>query len=494
MSDFTATADLTPSLIDDVLITIRPVHASRIYGGSKLFEFRKTIPRIVPRRMFLFETGDVAAVTGHIIVESVLSGAPQEIWDATGEIGTARASFERYFNGKNRAYAYKIAEAVRYKSPLTKPAILQLEPGYRSPQHFLYLQHLPALRHNLVSLAVEESFGTLRGALRLPKIENRDVPPFRRLVKRHISKSYFETGTVYADKLLAVAEAGDDAEGFLTLSKSIRAIHFKKKCVGYVVVTFKHGGSVKTGPVILAEDYRQKGVGKALRTAIHTAVRRVGYRKVFGTVPSNNPPAYQYLLSSGYRVEAHLNRAYHSDNDEFVLGRILFPNRGTGPEFVRQLSPTSKFNVISRPSPEHVSFLAREFVSAYCSVPEDWAQRQLKLACAGGSNFKPRFAFAAFDSALLCVAICILKRGGSAKLIVLSRTGHQLSLTGFIDYIIEQVTVRAIVPIRRFYTQVPLKDSDMIQAYSDAGFSPEGVIQQPFSPNVDTVLLAKQSA
>jgi predicted transcriptional regulator len=491
MSEYIATQDLTPSLADDALITILPIHAHRIYDGSKVFELRKAMPRLVPRRMFLYETDGVSAITGHIVIDDVLVGSPEQLWKLTGERAAAKVRFDQYFHGRSLGYAYKIRAALRYAQPVSRSEALNIDPGFRVPQQFLYLQNLPSLRGRLRCVARNEGLDSVVGDLTLPRLTAAERSTFKKLVQEHISMGYLETGRAYAEKLLAISDGGEDPEGFLTTEKSVRTIAYKGKKIGFVVLTFKLGGSVKTGPVILDQRYRGKGVGKLLRKQLHCAATLIGYRKVFATVPADNVSAYSYLLSSGYRIEAHLHRPYHLEHDELVFGFLLDTTRGPGPEFIRQLTPLTAFERIDEPLPDVVTFLRSEFSSAYCRVAEGWAERQLELAKgAQESKFKPRLVFAAGNGHVLALCVCLLKRGGSAKLIVLTRTGHQPSLTAFLQFI--EGEVRSISPsVRRLYTQVPAKDSDMIQSFVDLGCRPEGLIEQPFGPNSDTLILAK---
>ncbi len=219
----------------------------------------------------------------------------------------------------------------------------------------------------------------------------------------------------------------------------------------------------------------------------------MGYRKVFATVPLDNVAAQQYLLASGYRIEAHLDRPYHPKHDELALGYVLDHARGPGPEFIRQITPAECFEQVSEPTPEVASFFQAEFSSGYCKVPEGWATRQLRLACCNQDKaFKPRYMFTASGDRLLAVALCLLKRGGSAKLVMVSGTGHQPSLTHFITFAERQICECCHGQIRRAYTQIPINDTDLIQAFLDAGYRPEGVIEQAYSANSDTLVLGKQ--
>jgi predicted transcriptional regulator/GNAT superfamily N-acetyltransferase len=493
MSQYITTSDPTPSLLDDALMAILPTHAKRIYDGSKTFELRKAIPRLIPRRMFLYETGEVRAVTGHIVIDEVISGPPDQVWRLTQTRATTRKRFDEYFNGRNAAHAYRIADAVHYSEPLPLSKLLAIDPGFRVPQQFLYLQNLPSLQKHLRAFCTNQCLALPGPHIRLTDIDNSQRSDFVQSVRRHISEGYSETGEAYAKKILSISDAGDDPEGFLTTAKCVRTIEFKRRKVGFVVLTFKLTGCVKTGPVILAEAHRRRGVGTMLRQQLHEAVRSMGYRKVFATVPADNVPAQQYLLASGYRIEAHMCRAYHPQHDEVVLGYLLDHKRGPGPEFVRQITPATTFERVSEPLPEISAFFHTEFSSEYCKVPDGWATRQLRMACDNRTEmFKPRLAFTASQGSLLAATICLLKRGGSAKLVLVSKTGHRRSLASFLDFVERQVAKSKQGPVLRTYTQVPVNDSDVIQAFLDLGYRPEGVVEQAFSRNSDTLVLAKQ--
>lgn len=492
MSTFNPSLDLTPSLYDDALMSILPKHAARLYRGTKLFELRKTVPRSAPKRIFLYEADGVAAITGHIIIDEILAGSPEGVWNLTGEAGTTRSAFEAYFAGRQIAYAFRVGAAVKYSQPITLEATIGIEPGFRVPQNFLYLRNLPHLRSRLSDLALQEAFASTGEILALSPVQDADRPQFVELVKKHVSKGYAETGRAYAQKLLEIADAGEDTEGFLTTSKEVCSIRYQGRSVGFAVLTFKLGGSIKTGPVILAERYQKKGIGKLLRSKVHEIARSLGYRKVFATVPANNLSAIQYLLSSGYRIEAHLITPYHPKHNEFVLGALLSPKRGPSPEFIRQITPFTEFAKVTECAAEIAGFLRNEFSAAYCRVSDEWCLKQLRMAVDRTSSFKPRFIVAGHAGALMALAICLPKRGGSMKVLVLTRSGHQGSLVGLIDAAANYAKQEAGIAVRRIYTQVPSGDTDVISAFQAFGCRAEGIIELPFTTNTDTIVLAKR--
>jgi hypothetical protein len=423
------------------------------------------------------------------VVEKIIAGSPSDIWAATKELGTTQASFEKYFAGRTLAYAYQVAAAVKYAQPLDRSAISRLEPGFRVPQNFLYLDNLPHLHAALKDAALDESIATIRGTVALRPFIPSSLRRFRQAVAKHIGDSYLETGPAYADSLVEIAQAGVDVEGFLTERKLIYEITVDGSQAGFVVFTLKRGGAVKTGPLILGEMYRHRGIGGVLRQEFHSAFLKCGYRKVFATVPANNAPALLYLLTAGYRIEAHLARQYHPDHDELVLGHMLTDTIGPGPEFIRPIMPCDEFSEVTKSGADVCGFLKEEFSAVFCPVSDTWAEKQISVALGSQSKFKPRRIFVGRGMGLVLLAVCLIKRGGSVKVILLSRTGHQPSIGGFLEFVKRKLT--ASRGVRRIYTIVPANDVNVIESFRAFGCMPEGILGRPYNANSDMLVMGQ---
>lgn len=117
------------------LIPIWPCFASMIYSGVKKFEYRKRDPRKNVKTFFIYETYPTSAITGVMIVNSVLSGDPEMIWEKTFcSSGVNRHGFISYYAGKKIAYALKIETTEVFSSP-----IFLYEIGLSVPQTIRYL-------------------------------------------------------------------------------------------------------------------------------------------------------------------------------------------------------------------------------------------------------------------------------------------------------------------------------------------------------------------
>lgn len=483
-----------PENSGDLLISILPMHAKRIYAGKKTFELRKVLPREIPHRIFLYET-ERKKITGHIIVESVISGRPETIWKRTRERGTTRTRFFQYFGDRPVAHAFKIAKAVKYKSPISPDTLGLFANGFFSPQNFLYLEKFPSLRTALHRHAFNEVLTLINKPFLLSRLSSANRKAFVRMTQRHISGSYLETGSAYARKLIQVHSTPSDVEGILSLGKTILEVRVSKNLIGFCVLTDKIGGSIKTGPTLLKEKYRSVGVGSKLRQQLHKALSAVGYRKVYCTAPTNNEAAVGYLLASGYRIEAHLIKHYHNKHDEFVFGFPLTTTRTVRLDNMRPVVPAQKFFKLRTESASASDFLQNAFNECLCKMPPGWAFRQIKEAIQPvprRSKFKPRLIFLALgDLEIQAAALCVHKRGGSMKLLIVSRTSHVETLRNLINKAEVETQKEVQTRYRKLYTFVPSTDSALQSAFYAQGYYAEGILDRPYRASEDLVILAR---
>jgi len=485
-----------PSLVDDVIISIQPVHAERLYKGEKVFELRKSIPRIVPRRIFLYETNGVKGVRGHIIVERVLSGSPESLWRTVGNRATSKIRFDEYFHGRSIAFAFEVGEAVVYQNPIKLEEMSRIQPGFRPSQNFLYLQNFPALKKHLQEIAMRESFNFGADDCRLTPLDSSvAATQFVAMVENHISDSYLETGRRYGEKLIELDRLGKDPEGIFTRKKTIKVIMHGEQVAGFTVLTEKLGGTIKTGPTMILDEFKRKGVGAKMRRVLHRSAHRAGFRKVYCTAPVANEPACRYLIATGCRIEAHLRRQYHKDHDELVFGFPLSMYRGPAQEFARPTVLAEDFLKLSRCPDSVIDFISEEFGATYFEVPREWALAQARgaesSAKARTAQFKERVLFTASGTELSVVTLCSVKRGGSCKLLLLTRTGHRRSLQQFIAFIEKELGASRKWNCRKFYSHVPLQDVDTLQSFLSSGYQVEGVLERPYNETTDFVVVGK---
>lgn len=124
------------------LLSIREPYASRIFGGTKDFEFRRRAPDLeVPTTFLVYVAGKPRQLRGEIVVDEVLAGSPSAIWEQTKHAaGIPRREFRRYFSGRDKAYAWRIADRTEYARQPELDALRSTVPGgFHPPQYLRWL-------------------------------------------------------------------------------------------------------------------------------------------------------------------------------------------------------------------------------------------------------------------------------------------------------------------------------------------------------------------
>lgn len=126
----------------NVLLSIKPEYADRIFAGEKLFEFRRVVPKQDVERVVVYASAPVQRIIGEFTVRRVVTTTPERLWRRTREhAGIAREAFMRYFEGCAEAHALEVAEAKLYARPIDPR---ERDENFRPPQSFVYLAQPPS--------------------------------------------------------------------------------------------------------------------------------------------------------------------------------------------------------------------------------------------------------------------------------------------------------------------------------------------------------------
>lgn len=121
-----------------ILLSIKPNFVAEILSGRKCFEFRKTLyKRRDLRKIVVYSSSPVCRVVGEIEVEDIYCDSPNRIWNITkAAAGISKIYFDKYFEGKDTAYAIKIKSFKPYPEPVR---LDEKFPGVTPPQSFCYV-------------------------------------------------------------------------------------------------------------------------------------------------------------------------------------------------------------------------------------------------------------------------------------------------------------------------------------------------------------------
>ncbi|MBX9669520.1 MAG: GNAT family N-acetyltransferase [Candidatus Obscuribacterales bacterium] len=481
----------------NLVLAIKTEYGGMLFEGTKRVELRTTLPKRLPRRVYLYETAPASAITGHLVIDGVCTAEPDELWSKTGQLsGVNQEEFNAYFDGHEVGHAFFIQHAVRYEHPITLSNIQNMEPEWHPPQSFSYLDKFVRLSAALDTDAFKASILSANNSIQLALLEKADYPLFIDLVDRHISRYYRETGSDYARKLIGIYEAGVDAEGILTQRKFHFSVRQNGEMVGFTSITEKAGGSVKIGPTALDDKWIGKGVGTALFPVLTEALCQAGYRNAYFTVSTTNKAVINIFLGLGYRIEAQMARQYHEGHDELAMSKS-FTSRQEAPPAVAFLEqPIDRVDLVQSTDDRIVEFLDRQFPLVYRQMPQGWANKQIAESVASlhgeGSSFKPRYAFAGYSGdKLTALALCLVKRGGGAKMIFLSQSSHQESISRMLRQVENALLATSSFPIRRFYTHVSDDFLHVYKAFKQAGYANEGCMTRPYNDFTDMLVLGK---
>ncbi len=120
-----------------ILLSVNPEHVENIFNGTKEYEFRKVRCKGTVDKIIIYSTAPVMQVVGEAKVETVLEDTPEAIWEKTKKkAGIDKYFFQKYYEGKLRAFAYKLGDVIRYD----RPKDLSYYGITAAPQSFVYIQ------------------------------------------------------------------------------------------------------------------------------------------------------------------------------------------------------------------------------------------------------------------------------------------------------------------------------------------------------------------
>lgn len=121
-----------------VLLAIKEEFATKIFDGTKKYEFRKSIfkdQRVTT--IVVYVSSPVQKVIGEFQIDRVLQDAPGRLWEYTKEhSGISKEFFDLYFADRSNAYAIKIKKAKKYRTPKALKDDFNIT---FAPQSYVYL-------------------------------------------------------------------------------------------------------------------------------------------------------------------------------------------------------------------------------------------------------------------------------------------------------------------------------------------------------------------
>lgn len=119
-----------------IIISINPSHVKNIINGTKKYEYRKIAAKKDIDKIIIYETVPVKKIVAEAQIIEVLTLSPEEMWEQTKhESGINKEFFDKYFENREVANAYKLGKIKVY----SKPKDL-VDYGLKfAPQSFVYV-------------------------------------------------------------------------------------------------------------------------------------------------------------------------------------------------------------------------------------------------------------------------------------------------------------------------------------------------------------------
>ncbi|MBF0306825.1 MAG: ASCH domain-containing protein [Alphaproteobacteria bacterium] len=124
----------------DVLVSIRPIYASKILSGDKTVELRRKFPEAaIGATALIYATSPVQAIVGYARIKDILRLPIARIWREHGAAACIeQPDFDAYFDGMEFGFAV-LLEGVQVLERPVNARVLRDEFGIVPPQSFRYL-------------------------------------------------------------------------------------------------------------------------------------------------------------------------------------------------------------------------------------------------------------------------------------------------------------------------------------------------------------------
>jgi predicted transcriptional regulator len=120
-----------------VVFSIKPQFTDLIFGGQKIFEYRKRqIKREDIDKIIIYATSPISKIVGEAKIKRIIVDTPAALWYATSQFsGIDKKFYDEYFSKCGTAIAYELCDVLQYN----KPKSLNEVGLTFAPQSFAYL-------------------------------------------------------------------------------------------------------------------------------------------------------------------------------------------------------------------------------------------------------------------------------------------------------------------------------------------------------------------
>ena len=87
-----------------MILSIKPNYANAILDGSKLYEYRKVLPKNTDiKKVYIYASKPIMAIVGEFTIGAIISDTPQKVWELTkNDGGITRSQFFSWRDRRDR--------------------------------------------------------------------------------------------------------------------------------------------------------------------------------------------------------------------------------------------------------------------------------------------------------------------------------------------------------------------------------------------------------
>jgi len=122
----------------EVILSIKPEFANKIFEGDKKFEFRRSIfKNRQVSKIIVYASSPISKIIGEFEIGKILFKDIHSLWQETKEYsGISEDYFYEYFIGRESGFALEVKKVKRYKNELCIKETFGITP----PQSFAYVK------------------------------------------------------------------------------------------------------------------------------------------------------------------------------------------------------------------------------------------------------------------------------------------------------------------------------------------------------------------
>ncbi len=123
-----------------VIISVKPVYASKIISGEKTVELRRKFPAdgVKNGTAFIYSSSPIKKIIGYTTIEEVINLPINDLWKQHGKQACVKKDFfYSYFDGLETGFALKLRQPIALLEPL-KLRRMKEEFSVLPPQSFRY--------------------------------------------------------------------------------------------------------------------------------------------------------------------------------------------------------------------------------------------------------------------------------------------------------------------------------------------------------------------